>query len=544
MLVAALCAVGMAWAGAASAQGVIDASVSVQGAGRIISDGLPADVCDRTDNVDDRVTVSCGRVINNQPSADDENFTLALTAIPRREPGAQSFVRWEGCDAVNIRTCFLTTHVLVSRTAFPKAVFDDGTAPTVTVGAPSYSETAERTVSFPALAADEPSGTFECSVDVGPFAACAPTTPFTLDEGSHQVRARARDASGNLGSVSGPVSFRILDTQLVSGPPDFASSTSATFTFATLAGRTFDCSLDGAAFGDCGSASARTFDSLAEGEHTFRVRARDGADFDRVPIARTWTVDTVPPETSLDPNVGPDDGEVTTLLTAGFAIGASEPARLQCRLGPADFGACPSEVSFADLPFGRQRFDARAVDRAGNVDPTPAGRSWTVAAVDSDGDGFDQRTDCNERDPEIGPGRREVRGNAVDENCDGVALPFRRLRVALSHTFRAFARSTTLTKLQVKDVPRRATVRATCALGRKQCPGRARKPFAKRRAAGTVSLDRRYRGVRLKVGTTITVTVTKRGMIGAVKILRIRRSKAPEVTDRCLPPGARRPQRC
>jgi hypothetical protein len=549
VFVVALGAVGMVTVDPASAT-LVDANVSVQGAGQVLSNGFPSQVCNRDGNVDDHITVSCGRTLVADPDdGTDPPVTLALTAVPRSGAGAHSFVRWEGCDsAANSNPCVITAAPGNNRTVVPKAVFDDSRPPTVTLGAPRYSDTSEGTVSFPALGADEDPATIECSIDNGAFSACAPTTAFTLAEGSHEVRARARDASGNV-SASGPVNVRILDTQLLAAPPDFAASASATFTFATRTGLAFDCSFDAVALADCGSKGGdntltRTFDNLTEGEHTFRVRARDGADFDRVPAVRTWTVDTVPPDTELDPNVGPDDGDVTTLLTAAFAISANEQATVQCRLAPDDFAACASQVSFADLPFGQNRFEARAVDRAGNVDATPATRTWTVAAVDSDGDGVDQRGDCNENDPSISPGRPEVRGNRVDENCDGVALPFPRLRVAVSYNFRASARATTLTKLQIKDVPRGARMRATCAFKRKKCPGKARKPFSVRRAAGTVSLNGRYRGVSLKVGTTITVTVTQSEAIGSVKLLKIRRSKAPTIADRCLPPGTRRPQPC
>jgi hypothetical protein len=33
-------------------------------------------------------------------------------------------------------------------------------------------------------------------------------------------------------------------------------------------------------------------------------------------------------------------------------------------------------------------------------------------------------------------------------------------------------------------------------------------------------------------------------MIGAVKVVTIRKRKAPKNTDRCLPPGKRKPSRC
>jgi streptogramin lyase len=119
-----------------------------------------------------------------------------------------------------------------------------------------------------------------------------------------------------------------------------------------------------------------------------------------------------------------------------------------------------------------------------------------------------------------------------------------RIVVSLSFDFKAFKRFTTLTRLQVKKVPRGSTVKATCAKKKKKkCPGKARKAFTKRRARGTVSLKKRFVGVRLPVGAAITVKVTKPGLIGAVKILRIRKAAAPRVSDRCLPIGKKKPQR-
>jgi hypothetical protein len=216
--------VGMVTADAASAT-FVDASVSVQGAGQVRTNTFPAKLCDRNGNVDDRVTVTCDRVVVADPD-DGTNppVTLALTAVPRAGTGAHSFLRWEGCDsAASSNPCVLTAAPGNNRTVFPKAVFDDSRPPTATLDAPRYSDTAEGPVSFPSLDADEEPAPIECSIDNGPFAPCTPTTQFTLQEGSHEVRARARDASGNVGSASGPVSVRILDTQPADRPPDFAA---------------------------------------------------------------------------------------------------------------------------------------------------------------------------------------------------------------------------------------------------------------------------------------------------------------------------------
>jgi hypothetical protein len=118
-----------------------------------------------------------------------------------------------------------------------------------------------------------------------------------------------------------------------------------------------------------------------------------------------------------------------------------------------------------------------------------------------------------------------------------------RVLVVLSFRFRAFSRHTVLSKLQVKNVPFGSTLVATCALGKKKCPKKLAKRFTKNNAFGTIAL-KRYLERRLKVGTTIVVTVTKPGFIGAVKVMKIRKAKAPLVSTRCLPPGARESVAC
>jgi hypothetical protein len=67
------------------------------------------------------------------------------------------------------------------------------------------------------------------------------------------------------------------------------------------------------------------------------------------------------------------------------------------------------------------------------------------------------------------------------------------------------------------------------------------KPLVVRNARGTVRL-RRVISKALKAGTRIRVDVTKTGMIGAVKIVEVRKRKAPKVTTQCLPVGSTKPQ--
>jgi Putative metal-binding motif len=527
--------------------GQVVVNLNARGAGLIIP--TVSGACDATTNLDDRTTIPCGTAF--APFVPNLVWFVNLTPVPLPVPaGHWQFVGWTGdCTAISGNVCQVVGVANQTVTANVTARFEDILGPTVTPNGVTYSTTTDRTVTFPTPGTNEPAS-FECSIDSGAFVPCTNTTPFTLAEGNHDVRFRGVDRSGNAGSSTAPQNFTVVDTTLLSGPADFSPSNDGAFVVGTATGVSVECAFDGAPLANCGTTSGDQltvpFTDLPDGAHTFTARARfDGDDFDRVALTRTWTVDTEAPDTSFDPAIGPRDGDVTTLFTATFGIGASaDTASLQCRLGSGAFAACSSPHSFADLPFGQHRFEARAIDRAGNVDATPAGRTWTIVAVDIDGDGFNQRSDCNENDPRINPSAREIRGNAVDENCDRVAAETTRMRVTLSHAFKAFARHTTFSKFQIRGLPNRATVRVACKVGRKKCPAKARKSLSKRNASGNLNLKSRYVGIRLKPKTTITVTVTAPEFQRFIKTIKVRAGKIPLITDRCVPQGARRPQRC
>ncbi|MEE8428805.1 MAG: hypothetical protein V3S33_04825, partial [Gammaproteobacteria bacterium] len=95
------------------------------------------------------------------------------------------------------------------------------------------------------------------------------------------------------------------NTSISSGPADPTNSTSASFVFAsTEAGSTFECSLNSGAFANC--TSPANYSALAEGNHTFGVRATDAAgNTDLTPAAYAWTIDLTPPDTII--SSGPAD---------------------------------------------------------------------------------------------------------------------------------------------------------------------------------------------------------------------------------------------
>jgi len=173
----------------------------------------------------------------------------------------------------------------------------------------------------------------------------------------------------------------VPDTVITNGPGEGGAAPTASATFGFSATETlsaFACRLDEAAWSQC--TSPVTYGDLADGPHVFEVRAADAAGGDPTPARRSWTVDTRPPETTIDPATSPRP--ITTATAARFDLGANEQdVRFEASLDGAPFESHISPATYADLADGAHRFEVRAVDPAGNADPTPAAWAWTVDTV-------------------------------------------------------------------------------------------------------------------------------------------------------------------
>jgi len=82
---------------------------------------------------------------------------------------------------------------------------------------------------------------------------------------------------------------------------------------------------------------------------------------------------------------GPNDE--TNDPTPTFSFSSQPGASFECRLDSGSYAACASPKATSHLAEGLHTFSVRAKDAAGNVDPTPASRSFTVktAAVSVSG---------------------------------------------------------------------------------------------------------------------------------------------------------------
>ena len=91
------------------------------------------------------------------------------------------------------------------------------------------------------------------------------------------------------------------------------------------------------------------------------------------------TVDNTAPQTTI--TAGPPAS--TAARTAAFGFGASEPvARRLCRLDHRAWFECAEQLTVELLEDGPHTLDVHTVDRAGNVDLTPARRTWTVLGAE------------------------------------------------------------------------------------------------------------------------------------------------------------------
>jgi hypothetical protein len=271
----------------------------------------------------------------------------------------------------------------------------DTTPPTATLTAPPDARTVGGRVTLSADAADDVAVDHVDFLVNGSVVATDGTAPHsvgwdstTVPDGAITITARAVDTSANATTSTGrtaTVDNAAPDTTIDSGPQGAVASRSAGFGFSTNeTGSTFECSLDGSAYQSC--TSPQQYSGIADGSHTFRVRATDAAgNVDASPATRTWTVDTAAPNTTI--TSGPSGTVHSRSATLAFASDEAG-STFECRLDAATWQTCTSPQAYSGLADGSHTVQVRATDAAGNVDASPATSTWTVDPV-AFADGFE-----------------------------------------------------------------------------------------------------------------------------------------------------------
>jgi DNA-directed RNA polymerase specialized sigma24 family protein len=306
-----------------------------------------------------------------EPALPDETIDLAGNQAGASRvvtPGTWWFnLRTRDADGDWTHTVHLGPYVVIS-------------VPNTTIASrpPKFSNDPKPT--FGLEATDE--GTFECSLDGAPFERCgARTTIGRLRDGRHRLLARIRDRYGNADASPAGWVWRV-DTSAPDTRIDSAEFEKSRAEFHLSAGKgrvAFECKLDERDYRRC--KSRVLLRGLSQGDHDLLVRATDAAgNTDPSPATVRWTVDTKRPKTRI---VSGPSG-VVHRSKATFTLDANEDeVTYECSLDGNAFRVCASTVSFRGLAPGEHTFRARARDDAGNVDPTPARREWTIVDTEN-----------------------------------------------------------------------------------------------------------------------------------------------------------------
>ncbi len=146
------------------------------------------------------------------------------------------------------------------------------------------------------------SGSPLASGSAATFSGAGITTPVAGDQTTN-LRATATDSLNNASGCSPALAYTedstAPQTQVDSGPQGPTNDPTPSFGFSATGGaQGYECRFDSASFGPCsGPGDSHTASpQLADGAHTFEVRATDSAqNTDQTPATRSFTVDTSPP---------------------------------------------------------------------------------------------------------------------------------------------------------------------------------------------------------------------------------------------------------
>ncbi len=181
--------------------------------------------------------------------------------------------------------------------------------------------------------------------------------------------------------ASAPVAAAVAPvTSITAGPAEGALTNDNTPTFEFTANQPvigFGCSIDAADPNvTFACASPFTTPPLPDGGHTFRAAGTNAAQEIGAPAFRNFIVDTTPPDTTI--HTGPAEGETINTDAPAFTWSSTEVnSTFVCVADAVPLTAC-EEAFITGAAEGQHSFSVAARDPAGNVDPTPATRNFTI----------------------------------------------------------------------------------------------------------------------------------------------------------------------
>jgi putative glycosyl hydrolase len=245
------------------------------------------------------------------------------------------------------------------------------------------------------FASNEAGSTFACHFDRALFHPCGSPViaAVPLSDGPHTFYVKAIDAPGNESAVvsrsftvdtNPPAAPQITDTD-PNSPANHniprikgVAPSGTTVRLYKTAGCTGAPLVSGTAaqFASPGLGVSVVDNSIT----VFRASARDAAgNISTCSAARTYVEDSTPPQTTI--TGGPADS--STDRTPTFTFSSTESgSTFKCRFDSDPFTACSgpgaSHTPSTALSLGSHSFEVQATDAAGNADPTPPVRAFTI----------------------------------------------------------------------------------------------------------------------------------------------------------------------
>jgi hypothetical protein len=266
-------------------------------------------------------------------------------------------------------------------------LYIDGTPPTTSiVGTPPAVTNSNASFSF---TGSDGSGSgvvaFLCSRDGEVPASSGCTSPKSysgLTDGSHTFTVSAKDAAENVDLTPPSFTWQVDATappapSIIVAPQNPSADTTAGFQFTDGdPTASLQCEVDGGSFVDCSSGSFTTA-PLADGSHSFGVKATDPIGNVGPVTTYTWTIDTAHPLVTITEKPPP----VTNQTSASFAFNAAgSVGHYECRLDSATFTTCASPKLYAGLRDGSHTFSVRTVSAGGTAGAATT-YTWTVDTV-------------------------------------------------------------------------------------------------------------------------------------------------------------------
>lgn len=190
----------------------------------------------------------------------------------------------------------------------------------------------------------------------GTLSGAAPSLSYTPDAGfygadSFTFKANDGAADSNIATVS----ITVRAVTITEKPADPSASRSAAFAFAVSDEATvsYECKLDNEGFAGC--VSGVSYNSLADGAHSFVVRAGDGAGVVAT-ASYSWTIDATAPTVTV--NSGPanqiNSGAASFSFSGDDGSGTGV-ASIECKLDSGSFAGCTSPQEYTGLAEQAQR---------------------------------------------------------------------------------------------------------------------------------------------------------------------------------------------